>query len=126
MGKLSERYSAVVKYEINNKCEIKNECKELCNSFTRSKRSFSPILINNKPIESVSNAKVLGVSVPENLKWNVHVLESVKKALSRLNFLRQLKQAKIIEKDCQSSISHVRGCLPSMSVQSFTIFCHYI
>ena len=32
------------------------KCKELCISFARSERSFSPILINNKPIEVVSNA----------------------------------------------------------------------
>ena len=75
------------------------KCKELRISFARPKRSFSPILINNKPIEVVSNAKILGVSISKDLRWNVHILEIVKKAPSRLYFLRQLKRAKINEKD---------------------------
>ena len=33
------------------------------------------------------------------LKWNIHILDIVKKASSRLYFLRQLKRAKIDEKD---------------------------
>ena len=75
------------------------KCKELCISFARSERSLSPILINNKPIEVVSNAKILGVSISKDLKWNIHIVEIVKKASSRLYFLRQLKRAKINEKD---------------------------
>ena len=54
------------------------KCKELCISFARSERSFSPILINNKPIEVVSNAKILGVSISKDLKWNIHIVEIVK------------------------------------------------
>ena len=75
------------------------KCKELCISFDRSERSFSPILINDKPIEVVSNAKILGVSISKDLKWNIHILDIVTKASSRLYFLRQLKRAKIDEKD---------------------------
>ena len=58
-----------------------------------------PILINDKPIEVVSNAKILGVTISKDLKWNIHILDIVKKASSRLYFLRQLKRAKIDEKD---------------------------
>ena len=75
------------------------KCKEFPISFARPERSFSPILINDKPIEAVSNAKILGVSISKDLRWNVHILEIVKKASSRLYFLRQLKRAKINEKD---------------------------
>ena len=75
------------------------KCKELCISFARSERSFSPIHINNKPIEVVSNAKILGVSISKDLKWNIYIVEIVKKASSRLYFLRQLKRAKINKKD---------------------------
>ena len=39
------------------------------------------------------------MSISKDLKWNIHIVEIVKKASSRLYFLRQLKRAKINEKD---------------------------
>ena len=88
------RKSAADRFQLNE-----DKCKELRISFARPERSFTPIFVNNKPIEVVSNAKVLGMHISRDLKWNNHISEIVKKVSKRLYFLRQLKRAKIQPKD---------------------------
>lgn len=68
-------------------------CKELQICFARSKRSFPPVAINSKNIEVVKSAKLLGLFLSDDLKWNAHVAEIVKEVASRLYLLRQLKRA---------------------------------
>ena len=72
------------------------KCKELRISFTNNNSTFNPILLNGKPLEEVTSAKLLGLNISNDLKWNVHVLELVKKASCRLYFLRQLKRSQIM------------------------------
>ena len=74
------------------------KCKELRISFTKTKRDFEPITINSKPINVVPHAKLLGLNISCDLKWNVHISETVRKVSSRLYWLRQLKRAKIATK----------------------------
>ena len=57
--------------------------------------TFNPILLNGKPLEEVTRTKLLGLNISSDLKWNVHVLELVKKASYRLYFLRQLKRSQV-------------------------------
>ena len=52
-----------------------------------------PIIINNKPIKSVESAKILGLHVSCDLKWNVDVDEVIQKARKRLYCLVQLKRS---------------------------------
>ena len=49
------------------------KCKELQICFARSKRSFPPVVINNKNIEVVKSAKLFGLLISDDLKWNAHV-----------------------------------------------------
>ena len=79
----------------------------MAHSFSRRARvlfhSYREVLdhitINDKQIEVVSSAKLLGVVVSDNLKWNAHVDSICKKAATRLYFLKQLKRAKVPPKD---------------------------
>ena len=57
--------------------------------------NFEPIVVAGKPLETVSSVKVLGQNISCDLRWNVHIQELVKKASSRLYFLRQLKRSSI-------------------------------
>ena len=43
----------------------------------------------------MTSAKLLGLNISSDLKWNVHVLELVKKASCWLYFLRQLKRSQV-------------------------------
>ena len=56
-------------------------------------KDLSPIVINDKQIDIVSHAKILGVYISSDLKWNHHIAEVVKKARKRLFCLSQLKRS---------------------------------
>ena len=45
-------------------------------------------------MEVVTSVKLLGLTISNNLKWNVHIKNVIKKGASRLYLLRQLKRAK--------------------------------
>ena len=61
-----------------------SKCKELRISFSTAKTEFYPIIINNKEIEVVQCAKLLGVTISDNLKWNKHIETICKKISTRL------------------------------------------
>ena len=74
-----------------NHAELNEEkCKELRIDFTRkvsSNNAFLPISINNKSIDIVDHAKVLGVILSNDLKWNKHIASVVSKASKRLHLI---------------------------------------
>ena len=69
-----------------------SKCKELVD-FAKDKQDFSPLIINGIAVERVSSAQVLGLIVQDNINWNEHVINVVKKAGKRLYMLRVLKRA---------------------------------
>lgn len=62
--------------------------------FSKSPRSFEAVTINSKPIEVVTSVKLLNFTIENNLKWNAHIENMIKKGASRPHHLRQLKRAK--------------------------------
>jgi hypothetical protein len=56
------------------------KCKELVVDSIRDKQFFYPIMIDGECIPVVSKAKVLGLTISNNLFWNNHVIETIKKA----------------------------------------------
>ena len=75
------------------------KCKELRICFSKSPPNFDPVEINGKPLELVTSARILGLNVSSDLKWNVHVNQLVKKVSSRLYCFRQLKRSAVAPKD---------------------------
>ena len=61
--------------------------------------STKPLNINEEPIKSVETAKLVGVYIQSNLKWNAHVDFMIKKAHPRLYFLSQLRRARATSSD---------------------------
>lgn len=76
-----------------------SKCKELRICFSNIKTPFVPVIINDKEIEVVSKAKLLGLTISNDLKWNAHIENTSKKVSSRLYFLRQLKRTKLPSED---------------------------
>ena len=54
-----------------------NKCKELRISFAKQEAEFDPIVVNGKALECVQSAKLLGVTISSDLRWNNHVNEIV-------------------------------------------------
>ena len=73
------------------------KCKELCISFSRNKPSHDPVNVGtiNCVVESVQSFKILGVTLQNDLKWNLHIETTIKKPSKRMYFLIQLKRADV-------------------------------
>ena len=77
----------VNKFQLNER-----KCKELRIGFNQETPRFDLIQINDGPVEVVVNAKILGLHISNNLRWNMHVDETIKKVQKRLYFLSQSKR----------------------------------
>ena len=66
--------------------------KELCFCFSNKPQLRSPLHLDGLPIQSVKPAKLLGVTLSSDLKWDLHVQSIVKKASQRLYILTILKR----------------------------------
>ena len=60
---------------------------------------FDPVTVGGKDLSKTQCAKILGVTISNDLKWNNHVNESIKKANKRLYFLILLKRAGVSHRD---------------------------
>ena len=74
-----------------------SKCKELRISFTKSENTLEPVTINNTNIEVVPSAKLLGVMISNDLKWNVHVEMIGKKAFAFTGFCAKLRSIRILQ-----------------------------
>ena len=79
-----------------------SKCKELRISFTKSENPLELIIINNTNIEVLTSAKLLGVIISNDLKWNMRVEVICNKVAARFYFLRQLNRAKVPTNDLLS------------------------
>ena len=71
--------------------------KEVVVNFSTRPPSHSPIVIDGTEVDLVSQAKLLGVVISSDLKWNQHVDAICKKASKRLYALRLLKRSALPE-----------------------------
>ena len=63
------------------------KCKELLINFNTN----NLLVVNRMPIDLVTSAKILGINISNDLKWNCHIDSVIKKAKKRLYSLSQLK-----------------------------------
>ena len=76
-----------------------DKCKEIRISFSKNNADLPPLFINGQELEVVQNAKLLEVTITDNLSWNLHINETIKKTSKRLYFLRQLKRVRVSTSD---------------------------
>ena len=73
---------------------------------------LSQLTINGTMIETVTNQKLLGLQIQDDLKWNAHVENITKKAAKRLYNIGILKRSGVPEDDLISIyISLIRSIL---------------
>ena len=76
--------------------------KELVVCFCHDKghhTKMKPIIIDGDEIERVQSAKLLSVTISNDLTWNAHIEDIIKKASKRIFMLYQLKRAGIKQCD---------------------------
>ena len=69
------------------------KCKELRVDFSKQQRTDDAIIVDGQTLEVVKSAKILGVTVRNDLKWYEHVDIITKKASKRLYLLKLLRRA---------------------------------
>ena len=77
----------------NNMIFNVKKTKELVFHFKASQCDFPVLTIGDDVIERVSEAKILGVTIQSDLKWNSHITNIIKKANKRLYLLSLCKRA---------------------------------
>lgn len=88
--KVVEDWSKAQKMQLNA-----DECKVMVIDYKRQKHHFTPLLVDGKELETVDLARILGVTISCNLKWNNQVNDVIKRANKRLYFLVLLKRARV-------------------------------
>ena len=93
-SKIQESVEDLVDQNLATKFQLnETKCKELRITFSKSDPILAPIVVSNQPLEIVKSAKLLGINISSDLKWNIHITEIMKKCTSRFYFVRQLKLA---------------------------------
>ena len=95
--KMSTVYNSLFN-DINTWC-MKNDtklnqtkCKDMIQNWIQYPK-LDPIFIEEHELVPVSSAKILGMYISVDLKWNTHITHIVSKASKRLYFLRLLKRS---------------------------------
>ena len=97
---LQEAVNHIPSWSHNNLFQLNpTKCEELVVCFKTTPPSHGLIKIDGMQFERVSSAKVLGVTISNNLKWNNHKDTITSKAARRLYLLSQLKGAGISPDD---------------------------
>ena len=100
---LQESVNIACQWSVENDMKINdNKTQELLICFCKDSfhaTNLPNIVVDEKPIDRVSQAKVLGVILSSDLTWNAHVDFIVIKASKRLYMLYQLKRAGIDQGD---------------------------
>ena len=90
----------VIEWSCENRVQQNTKkCKELRISFAKEQRVFVPVIIEGKEMGLVTSAKLLGVTITNDLTWNDHVTKITQNASKRLYFLTQLKRAGVLKQD---------------------------
>ena len=76
------------------------KCKEMVINFMNNNNSImKPVVLGGNVVERVSNYKLLGVQLSDDLKWNNHVDYIYKKACKKLYSLRVLRKAGVEQRN---------------------------
>ncbi|XP_015754504.1 PREDICTED: uncharacterized protein LOC107334115 [Acropora digitifera] len=75
------------------------KCKELVIDFKKLKHHFESLVVGDKNLTVVQNAKILGLTILNNLTWNTHIGEIITKGNKRMYFLVLLHKAGVPSSD---------------------------
>ena len=98
-----------------------DKCKELRISFSQEPVALDQVKVDGKEVELVDSAKLLGVTISNNLTWNAHIKQVIKKARKRLYYLVQLKRARLPVEDL---VLFYTSCVRSVMDYAVPAFFH--
>ena len=94
MGKMQCLVNDINTWCMKNEMKLnQTKCKDMIISFALEHPKLDPIFLEEHELVPVSSAKILGMYISVDLKWNTHITHIVSKASKRLYFLRLLKRS---------------------------------
>ena len=95
-SKMQQYLNYTLAWSKDNKCNINaKKTKDMVSSFRKVELDIPPLMIRDQPIERVKHFKTLGVTLQDDLKWNIHTSNLCKKGSHRLFFLKRLKKCSV-------------------------------
>jgi hypothetical protein len=110
---MQEVTNAVLKWADQNKMELNaTKTKDMWICFHKAILEPPKLTTGYSEIERVEQFKLLGVWQQNNLKWNKHVFETVRKVNKQLFHLRECRRSKLpVEVGLTTYISKIRPIL---------------
>ena len=100
---MQESVSIAARWTSNNDMKINpDKSKEMIISFAQGsnpRNEVPALLLDGNVVKRVDHIKLLGVTLPYDLTWNLHVDNIVQKAGKRVYMLYQLKRAHVSQVD---------------------------
>jgi len=97
VSQMQDAVTHLERWAVQNKMELNaKKTKDMWITFKRSFPIPAPINIGPTELERVSEFKLLGVYVQNDLKWNIHVSSIVSKARKRIHYLRVFRTAHLL------------------------------
>ena len=63
--------------------------------YKKNSHNFPPLVVDGNELPATDCAKILGVTISSDLKWNNHIVDGIKKANKRLYFIVLLIRARV-------------------------------
>ena len=95
------------------------KCKEFRIQFSEREYIAEPIIISGQQLEIVKSAKILGVTLTDDLRWNKHIGTVVSKTSKGLYLSKQLQRAGVDE---HHLIDSYNACIRSVVEYACEVF----
>ena len=88
LGNVQHAVTAMEDWSRSQRMQLNaDECKEMVIDFKKISYNFSPLEVDGNELSVTDCAKILGVTISSDLKWNNHIVGCIKKANKRLYFI---------------------------------------
>ena len=117
---IQESVDQIYNWTISNNLHLNlDKSKEIQISFNNQVNQFQPLTIGEHRLDLITEYKLLGLTIRNDLKWNGHIENTVSKASKRIYFLIQLKTAKVESKNL---IKFYTTCIRSLLEYCSAVF----
>jgi hypothetical protein len=93
--KLKEEWAAICEWSEVNMLPINFNKTNTLDIITKKNLNLQPLVRQNKTIDSIESAKLLGVIITSNMKWDLHIESSIQKASKSIFILTTLKSLRM-------------------------------
>ena len=120
VSKIQESVDHTINWSTSNNLHLNlDKCKELQISFAKQSNQFQPLTIGEHRLKIVTECKLLGIIISDDLKWNGHIDNIVSRASKRIYFLVQLKRAKV---EVNNLVKFYKTCIRSLLQYCCAVF----